>query len=109
MARASYMAPVLAIAVGMLASALRGRGQSATGGVVISLINVAILSVGALLALISLLGVGRYGSQGIVGPAAIGLTINLLLILVFLATWAQWRRSAATRSAAVELWAPVFG
>ena len=105
MARASYMAPVLAVAVGMLASALRGRGQSATGGVVVSLINVAILSIGAMLALVSLVGVRRHGSRGIVGPAAVGLTINVLLILVFVATWAQWRRSAATRSAMVDLWA----
>jgi hypothetical protein len=100
---------VLAIAVGMLASAFRGRGQSATGGGVISLINVGILSVGALLAVMSLLGVSRHGSRGIVGPATVGITINVLLILVFLATRAQWRRSAATRTAAVDVWGAVFG
>src|SRR5688500_11374603 len=70
-ARASYLTPVLALAVGMLAGAFFGTRQSVRGAIVVGSINLVILGAGLVLAAVALLGIGRHGRSGILWPAVI--------------------------------------
>jgi hypothetical protein len=90
------MMPVLALALGMILSAIRGGSQDPIVALVITFVNVAIITTGAVFALIALLGIPRYGRKQILAPALIGLVLNLLFLAMFWGAWNNWRRGAST-------------
>ncbi len=89
-ARASWIAPLVAAILGMLASAV--RQQSRTGALVIGIANLLIILLGLIFAIVALAGVR--GRRGIVVPAGIGLLINLALLGTFIGFLLTGRRDA---------------
>jgi hypothetical protein len=92
-ARASYITPILAVVLGMLTTAARGRNLSVTTAMVIGIMNLLILTIGILLAIIALGGMKRHGRPGLLWPATAGLVINLAFIGLIAASYFHYRRT----------------
>lgn len=77
-AKASWVAPVVALVLGCLTRGSSERSPM-TGGIV-GLINVAMTFTGLVMGIVALFGVRKYGSRGILAPAIVGLVLNGLLV-----------------------------
>jgi hypothetical protein len=80
-AKASWMAPVIAIILGFLANNSRDR----SGSLIMAFANMGLITIGFALGIVALLGIRRHGREGVLGPAIIGLVINGLFLAGFVA------------------------
>src|SRR5688500_4328486 len=95
-ARASWMAPLVAIGFGILTA---GSRDDRTTAIVVGGANALIILLGFAFAVVALAGIRRHGREGLLVPALIGLVLNGLLIASMAVTWSAASRIAAARSA----------
>src|SRR5258706_4808032 len=78
MARASYIAPIIAFALGCLTrTTVEGHPMT---GLIIGGVNIFLIIAGLCLAIIALSGMSKVGRDGVLGPAITGLVINVLIV-----------------------------
>lgn len=83
LARVSWMAPLVAIAINLVLSA--GAGGKIGPTTIVQMIVGPLLIVGGLcLGVIALFGIRRYGRKGILVPAVAGILVNLFLVVAAL-------------------------
>ncbi len=93
-AKFSWIAPLIVLGLLTVGKQLGGR-------VIVELVCLLLMVLGLLFGLISLFGIGKHGTRGILAPAIIGILINGLLVLIFASNFmaarakAQQQRGAA--------------
>jgi hypothetical protein len=84
-AKASWMAPLLAIALGFAGTTMlqnnqnlgeQGAGAIRSGKIVIGLIAIAIVVVGIVFGILALFGIKKHGPKGILIPSIAGLLLS---------------------------------
>jgi hypothetical protein len=106
-AKAAWVAPVVALALGCVSSTMRGANSNHTMAIVIGAVNGLLIIAGFVMAIVAFFGVKRYGAAGIVAPAIVGLIINLIFIgaagaLFFYGQRAVTARTTAARAVAAR-------
>jgi hypothetical protein len=79
LARTSWIAPLCAIALGLIVLAIQ-RGQPGPAGRVQGIIGPALISLGLGAGVVALAGMARVGTRGVLWPALIGTGLNVALI-----------------------------
>src|SRR5690349_17388297 len=67
-AKASWMAPIIAIFLGFLANN-SNHSHDRSGALVVAFANMGLVTIGFALGIVALLGIRRHGRQGVLGPA----------------------------------------
>jgi hypothetical protein len=78
-ARASWMAPLIAVVIGLITFQARDADRSAA--MIIGGANVLIIVAGGVLGIVALLGVRKWGREGVLLPASIGVLVFIVLAL----------------------------
>lgn len=79
-ARASWVAPIVAVVLGVLSSGALRHGDD-LAGLVTSFVTGGLILLGLVLGVVALFGVRKYGRHGILIPACVGIAINGLIVL----------------------------
>jgi hypothetical protein len=96
MARASYIAPIIAFALGCLTrTTVEGHAMA---GLLIGGVNVFLIVAGFCLAIVALIGMNKVGREGILGPAITGLVINVLIFAMIAALFGSLTRARKVAS-----------
>ena len=95
-AKASWVAPLIAIALGCFGNAAVRGGTDPMVSVIMGVINILLILGGLTCGIIALCGVKRHGSSGILAPAIVGVVLNGVFVLAMIAgVMALTARSAA--------------
>jgi hypothetical protein len=81
-AKASWMAPIVGVFLNLASS---GAFATAQQKAIIGFSSLAIYAIGLILGIFALSKIQRYGRDGILAPAIIGVVINGILVLLFAA------------------------
>ena len=84
-ARASFWAPIVALAIGLFTASQREKDPAMT--MVIGVLNSLLIAGGLALAVIALIGMRKVGRQRILGYALAGLIINALVVVSMVIIW----------------------
>src|SRR5947209_1169723 len=77
-AKASWVAPIIAVALNFLTNGAGPQARAVSG-----FVSLGLYIVGLILGIVALAGVRKYGRKGVLVPAIVGVCINGALVLLF--------------------------
>lgn len=101
MARASWLAPLIAIGVNIALVASQG-GKALSNNKIQMIVGPLLIFGGFILGIVALFGISKFGRKKILGPAIIGIGVNLLLIVAGIVPVLRYMANRSHLQAAVH-------